>query len=122
MNEYYKSKAFDFNCIVRKTKGVNGSSFMGVVVKADGIYKKGAKAFCHLSYCTPYTPTPQELIEWGETATITNDNPNKVQVDDKDVELRLECLKLAVIGKGNVLTDMVIADAQHFYDWITTNQ
>jgi hypothetical protein len=37
----------------------------------------------------------------------------------KDVEVRLECLKLAVIGKGNVLTDMVIADAQHFYDWIT---
>jgi hypothetical protein len=67
-----------------------------------------------------YTPTPQELIEWeGRMLSATNDNPNKVEVDDKDVELRLECLKLAVIGKGNVLTDMVIADAQHYYDWIT---
>jgi hypothetical protein len=24
--------------------------------------------------------------------------------------------------EGNVLTDMVIADAQHFYDWITKPQ
>ena len=52
------------------------------------------------------------------TATLTNDNPNKVEVYDKDVNLRLKCLKLAVAS--NVTDPQVLA--QEFYDWITTNQ
>ena len=66
----------------------------------------------------PYEPTPQELIEWGETATLTNDNPNKVEVPDKDINLRLECLKLALQYQ---ISNPLIG-AQEFYDWITTNQ
>ena len=66
----------------------------------------------------PYTPTPQELIEWGETATLTNENPNKVEVDDKDINLRLECLKLALQYQ---ISNPLIG-ARGFYDWITTNQ
>jgi hypothetical protein len=72
-----------------------------------------------------YTPTPQELIEWGETATLTNDNPNKVEVDDKDVNLRLECLKLAIeLNKRNVGLDMAycLEEAIESYNWIKTNQ
>lgn len=60
-------------------------------------------------------PTPEELAEWGETATLSNDNPNKVEVDDKDVNLRLECLKLAVELKP---IDPVLV-AGYFYNWIT---
>ena len=64
----------------------------------------------------PYTPTPQELIEWNEMLLSTNDNPNKVEVDDKDVNLRLKCLELAIMGYN---TD-AIDKAQEFYEWITT--
>lgn len=66
----------------------------------------------------PYTPTPQELIDWGETPTLANDNPNKVEVDDKDINLRLECLKLAVISYNT----HAITRANEFYEWVTTNQ
>ena len=135
-----------------------------------------------------YTPTPQELIEWGETETppkymksidpetkglvvefvedrligefkgiviergetdysvgalhtrwvescfepcelntdtLTNDNPNKVEVDDKDVNLRLECLKLAIeLNKRNGGLDMAycLEEAIESYNWIKTNQ
>lgn len=72
----------------------------------------------------PYTPTPQELIEWGEMLLSTNDNPNKVEVSDKDINLRLECLKLAVaINQGTGCNNGVIMfDATEFYNWVKTNQ
>ena len=67
----------------------------------------------------PYTPTPQELIEWeGIMISATNDNPNKVEVDDKDINLRLDCLKLAL--QRNISDPLIIAN--DFYEWITTNQ
>ena len=73
----------------------------------------------------PYTPTPQELIEWeGIMLSATNDNPNKVEVDDKNINLRLECLKLAVKlneVEGSSARTCTL-EAQEFYDWITTNQ
>lgn len=67
----------------------------------------------------PYTPTPQELIDWGETDTLTNDNPNNVEVDDKDVNLRLECLKLTIITMDIKCPTGAIDEAEYFYDWIT---
>jgi hypothetical protein len=73
-----------------------------------------------------YTPTPQELIEWDEIMlSATNDNSNKVEVDDKDVNLRLECLKLAIeLNKRNVGLDMAycLEEAIESYNWIKTNQ
>ena len=64
----------------------------------------------------PYTPTPQELIEWeGIMISATNDNPNKVEVDDKDINLRLDCLKLAL--QRNISDPLIIAN--DFYEWIT---
>jgi len=73
----------------------------------------------------PYTPTPQELSEWGETTTLTNDNPNKVEVSDKDVNLRLECLKLAVAMDNSIRYELsyFTDKADKIYNWLkTTNQ
>lgn len=113
MSKYYK---YQNGLIVKWLRDKPDGYFTGTVMSVGvSEWKMGEKCDdVSLSWFYPYTPTPQELIEWGETATLTNDNPNKAEVDDKDVNLRLECLKLAIAS--NVTDPQVLA--QEFYDWI----
>ena len=113
MSKYYKNK---YGLIVKYLDRKNKMEFNGEVV-AGNQDRYNSFVTCLYSYFKPYKPTPQELIEWGETATLSNDNPNKVEVSDKDVNLRLECLKLAL----QYQISNPLLGAQGFYDWITTN-
>ena len=118
VGQYLKSKVS--NLIVKVTE-LNQiiHRFSAIVIVPIATKHVGKEIhMLHPVYFEPYEPTPQELIQWGETATLTNDNPNKVEVDDKDVSLRLECLKLALQYQ---ISNPLIG-AQGFYDWITTNQ
>ena len=114
MSKYYKHHN---GFIVKWLKDNPDNYFTGIVMRVGGSkWNVGNKDnYFYLPYLEPYTPTPQELIEWGETATLTNYNPNKVEVDDKDVNLRLKCLELAIMGYN---TD-AIDKANEFYEWIT---
>jgi hypothetical protein len=119
LGKYYKPKHGKKNNYVVKVISFHerySQRYFNAKVVA-GIDKKQGEylSSLHTGYYEPYTPTPQELIEWGETATLTNDNPNKVEVDDKDVKLRLKCLELAIMGYN---TD-AIDKANDFYEWIT---
>ncbi len=80
--QFYKQ--LDSEIIVLKVKGINKNSFWGLVVNNEGINKVGDRLFCTDAGYKPFafrqlpkTPQPEP------TAT-------------KDVELRLECLKLAI--------------------------
>ena len=116
MSKYYK--AYD-GMVVAFLRKINEHSFKGEFVFVKGlVWRKGETARCYYNDFTPYTPTPQELAEWGETETLSNDNPNKVEVSDKDINLRLECLKLAVTA-GKTTSTSAIDMAEDFYDWIT---
>ena len=117
MSKYYKS--INHERIVKFIANTNDSDcFEGVVVSSNDLVEVGLHSYTWMKeFFEPYTPTPQELIEWGETATLSNDNPNKVEVDDKDINLRLKCLKLALQYQ---ISNPLIG-AQGFYDWITTN-
>lgn len=117
MSKYYKHHN---GFIVKWLKDNPDNYFTGIVMRVGGSkWNVGNKDnYFYLPYLEPYTPTPQELIEWGETETLSNDNSNKVEVDDKYVNLRLECLKLAM--QGNIVDPL--SRAKRFYGWITTNQ
>jgi hypothetical protein len=91
--------------------------FKGIVIeRGETDYSVGALHTRWVESCFE----PCEL----NTATLTNDNPNKVEVDDKDVNLRLECLKLAAtINQGTSCgIKAVIFDASEIYKWITVPQ
>ena len=115
MSKYYKYH--NRNLVVKWVRDNVDDYFTGIVVwVGNSVWKlKDQDDYFQMTYFEPYTPTPQELIEWGETATLTNYNPNKVEVDDKDVNLRLKCLELAIMGYN---TD-AIDKANEFYEWIT---
>ena len=122
LGKYYKPKHGKKNNYVVKVISFHerySQRYFNAKVVA-GIDKKQGEylSSLHTGYYEPYKPTPQELIEWGETDTLTNDNPNKVEVDDKNVNLRLKCLKLAV--QANIVDPII--GANEFYEWITTNQ
>ena len=124
MSKYYKDKE---GCQIIKfiSDTSDPDCFEGIVVVNDGnSYIGETSKLWVIEFFEPYTPTPQELIEWGKTATLTTDNPNKVEVDDKDVNLRLECLKLTVASNIGLLTDMgdITKEANVAYNWIKTNQ
>ena len=122
MSKYYKDRLSAL--VVKYTNQNTKSRFEGIVVIGNGCstYIVGYKSN-HWEYMCfePYTPTPQELAEWGETETLSNDNPNKVELSDKDINLRLECLKLAVELNRDFKykTSHFTNRAQDFYDWIT---
>jgi hypothetical protein len=122
MSKYYKQKKGN---IVLKWINDNPNDkecFKGKVL-VKGVYVEvGEISSDWIKACyKPYTPTPQELAEWGETETVSNDNPNKVEVDDKDINLRLECLKLAVMINDNTRKELsyLTSNADEIYDWIT---
>ena len=119
VGEYLKSKLS--NLIVKVTElNLNMGRFSAIVIVPIATKHVGKEInMLNPAYFGPYTPTPQELIEWGETDTLTNDNPNKVEVDDKDVNLRLECLKLASNNKNGQSKDYIIRLANNYYEWIT---
>ena len=51
------------------------------------------------------------------------ETPQPEPTPTKDIELRLECLKLAIQSNQGVWQnpETVTTDAQHYYDWITKN-
>lgn len=110
-------KSTDSRLIVKvETWALGAALFSGTVIVPWGNNTIGLYSMRWITDgFEPYTPTPQELAEWGETDTLTNDNPNKVEVDDKNINLRLECLKLAI---EHTETN-VIGSAELFYEWIT---
>ena len=120
MSKYYKHRN---GLVVKWLNDNNSIAFTGVVVNVGGsAWKlKEKNDYLFIEDFTTYTPTPEELSEWGETDTLTNDNPNKVEVDDKDANLRLECLKLAVMSNQGIGHDSEVLtnEATEFYNWIT---
>jgi hypothetical protein len=108
VGKYYKGINYK-NLIVQCTgNGIDSGTFTGRVVNSGNspFLENGLSSLWVNEYFEPFEPIETTQPEQSPT---------------KDVELRLECLKLAVIGKGDVLSDMVIEDAQHYYDWITKN-
>lgn len=116
MEKYYKDN-YSRLTVKWLEEAVKKGTFKGIVVnKGKSNREDGERGtFYYGKDFLLYTPTPEELAEWGETATLTKDNPNKVEVDDKDVNLRLECLKLAVTHTET----NVRGCAELFYNWIT---
>lgn len=116
MSKYLKSINYE-GLIVKFVSPQDEECFYGFVVSQGNSHwvASNNESSWVSEYFEPYTPTPQELIEWGETATLSNDNPSKVEADDKDVNLRLKCLELAIMGYN---TD-AIDKANDFYEWIT---
>lgn len=118
VGQYLKSKVS--NLIVKVTE-LNQimHRFSAIVIVPIATKHVGKEIhMLHPVYFEPYEPTQKELIEWGETDTLTNDNPNKVEVSEKDVNLRLECLKLATVHSACGALEI----AKDYYNWITTNQ
>lgn len=112
--KYYKHIDTD---MVVKVEKENGNTFSGTVEVAGGKYIAGA----YLNAWYKPSFEPYEL----NTETLSSDNPNKVKVSDKDINLRLECLKLAIeLNKSNVGLDMAycLEEAIESYNWIKTNQ
>lgn len=104
LGKYYKAK--ESTLVVKATTDTHYGTFMGEVVIPDE--------------CNSIIG---EVLDWNASFFSPTENPFKAPQTtqpepNKDTELRLECLKLAIIGKSNVLTDMVIADAQHYYEWV----
>jgi hypothetical protein len=99
--QFYKQ--LDSEIVVLKVKGINKNSFWGLVVNNEGINKLGDKLFCTDAGYKPFAF--RQLPEMPQPElTLT-----------KDIELRLECLKLAI--QANCV-DPVIA-AKEYYEWIT---
>lgn len=117
MSKYYKNIQYGF--IVKVYTEISNEDFEGVVVAECKEMPLHEEGMWLKERFAPYTPTPQELAEWGET--VSNDNTNKVEVSNKDINLRLECLKLAVNSNKGIKHDasVIVAEAQEFYDWIT---
>ena len=110
MSKYYKHK--HDNITVEWIREIDKDTF-----KAKVLINDNTCAIGEIFTCGYVDFEPCEL----NTATLTNDNPNKVEVDDKDVNLRLKCLELAIMGYNTNAIDK----ANDFYEWITqkpTNQ
>jgi hypothetical protein len=94
----------DGNLIVNAItkENVNGSFYAKVTATIEG-YKEHEEIWCDVDYFKLYEPKTTQ----------------PKQSTTKDVELRLECLKLAV-GECQGKNDYVIfTRAQTYYDWIT---
>ena len=87
--------------------------FKGIVIeRGETDYSVGALHTRWVESCFE----PCEL----NTDTLSNDNPNKVEVSDKDINLRLECLKLA--SNCTLPPSEVMEQAKEYYEWITTER
>lgn len=122
MSKYYKDRLSAL--VVKYTNQNTKSRFEGIVVIGNGCstYIVGYKSN-HWEYMCfePYTPTPQELAEWGETETLINDNPKDIAIQPTDVEIRLRCLEMACERLMDTIfaSEDIVIEAQEFYDWIT---
>jgi hypothetical protein len=58
---------------------------------------------------------------WNKSAFQDIETTQPEQFTTKDVELRLECLKLAVSNENGQPIDMLLEDGDKIYDWITKN-
>jgi hypothetical protein len=104
--QFYKQ--LDSEIVVLKVKGINKNAFWGLVVNDEGINKVGDRLFCTDAGYKPFAF--RQLPE----------KPQPEPTTTKYVQLRLECLKLAIQANS---VDPVIA-AKEYYYWITktTNQ
>ena len=98
VGKYYKDKAG--NIVVKALSGIINGAFVGKIVLALDSQAIGADRVWDFIYFEPCEAPEPTQPEHSPT---------------KDVELRLECLKLAV--QANCV-DPVIA-AKEYYDWIT---
>jgi hypothetical protein len=100
--QYFKSG----DLVVKATTDTVKNIFAGEVVVSDEMYNVG------------------DLSEWNALVFEPYKDPQTTQPDpttNKDTELRLECLKLAIQSNQGVWQnpETVTTDAQHYYDWIT---
>lgn len=104
VGKYYKSK--DSELIVKALSPENEGTFYGeAIVKVEGY---DDNLWCDVVYFEP-CEAPQ--------TTQPEQSPTK------DVELRLECLKLAVnVSNGVRHETEIVAMAEYYYDWITQKQ
>lgn len=118
MSKYYKSiDPLSKGLIVKFIEDGFDGEFKGIVANpAETRFYFGEEQNRWVKSCfEPYEP---------KESPLSNDNPNKVEVDEKDVNLRLECLKLTVASNIGLLTDMgdITKEANVAYNWIKTNQ
>jgi hypothetical protein len=106
--QFYKQ--LDSEIIVLKVKGINKNSFWGLVVNNEGINKVGDRLFCTDAGYKPFAF--RQLPEKPQPEATTT----------KDVELRLECLKLASNNKNGQSKDAILQLAEEYYEWITKPQ
>ena len=109
MSEYYK---YHNGLILKRLKDNLDGYFVGIVVSVGGSdWSVGCISdyFCY-EHFKPYTPTPQELIEWDETTTPTNDNPIKLQYALWLLEQRKE--KNETIGNSERLSKEPVYNAK----------
>lgn len=100
--QYFKSG----DLVVKATTDTEQNIFAGEVVVSDEMYNVG------------------DLMEWNALVFKPCEAPQTTQPEptpDKDVDLRLECLKLAIQSNQGVWqnSETVTTDAQHYYEWIT---
>lgn len=107
-------KSIDSPLIVLATSG-DIDSFEGEAIVGDAENPKG-------DYCTCWDAVL--FNEFDLQAPQSTETPQPEQSPAKDVELRLECLKLAAtINQGaSCGSGAVIFDAREFYDWITKKE
>ena len=119
MSKYYKS--INSPLVIKATAILQSGDFEGKVIVATEHHKLFKIKFWIGSQFEPYTPTPQELAEWGETETVTNDNPKDIAIQPTDVEIRLRCLEMACERLMDTIfaSEDIVIEAQEFYDWIT---
>lgn len=108
MSTYYKDKT---SSLVIEILQQDGNFHRAKVVVAANEWEVGEEGLFRLNY---FEPCEKPNLEPPRSTQTGNPMPNYT----KDVELRLECLKLAVhYCKGS---PNVTPLAKTFYDWITS--
>lgn len=101
IGKYFKSKETDL--VVKALTQCTAGTFKGEVIIGDSLNKKG------------------DIYDgWYFDGFKPHESPKPEQSPTKEVELRLECLKLAVEqNNGRALEPKeIITDAQYYYDWV----
>jgi hypothetical protein len=104
VGKYYKATD-GCGLVVKALSPEKEGTFYGEVVVAAKGHKN--REWCDFSYFEPC-----------EAPETTQPEPTPT----KDVELRLECLKLAIITMDIKCPTGAIDEAEYFYDWITKPQ
>ena len=108
VGKYYKGINYK-NLIVQCTgNGIDSGTFTGRVVNSGNspFLENGLSSLWVNEYFEPFEPIETTQPEQSPT---------------KDVELRLECLKLAVSNEKSQTIKMLLEDGEKIYDWITKN-